>query len=229
MAPFFSSNWLQPSCYTRVQGCPDEGCFRNKRRFPCKGNWLSVGALLCTRIERQRKGETPRTWGGMIRRVSSVRIFIFIFLVQIVADTAASRASDARNSSSDLLREVRRVEVPLTLVKTFEYCLCDNIRCDLRDPVGVKGVDIVASCVQVASDCGWTRAPFASRVARLFLQPSRYTCASPAGVVVVVGDDEDFGQGRSQKKRSIYSTNHMAHILRISCASYVARPPARRT
>jgi hypothetical protein len=80
----------------------------------------------------------------MIGRTSSVRIFIFlIILVQIVADTAASRASDARNSTSDLSRGVRRVEIPLRVLKTFEYCLLDSIRCDLRDPVGVKGADIV--------------------------------------------------------------------------------------
>ena len=90
----------------------------------------------------------------MIGRTSSVRIFIFIFLVQIVVDTASSRASDACNGSSDLLRGVRRVEDPLTGFKTFEYCLCDNLRCDLRDPVGVKGADIVVSCVQVASHRG---------------------------------------------------------------------------
>ena len=80
----------------------------------------------------------------MIWRTSSVRIFTFIFLVQIVADTTASRTSDARNGTSDLLRGVRRVEVSLTVLKTFEYCLFDNIRCDLRDPLGVKGTDIVA-------------------------------------------------------------------------------------
>ena len=80
----------------------------------------------------------------MVGRTSSVRIFIFIILVQIVADTAASRASDARNGTSDLLRVVRRVDIPLRVLKTFEYCLCDNIRCDLRDPLGVKGTDIVA-------------------------------------------------------------------------------------
>ena len=33
-------------------------------------------------------------------------------------------------------------------INTFEYCLFDKVRCDLRDPLGVKGTDIVAS-VQV--------------------------------------------------------------------------------
>ena len=102
---------------------------------------------------QRKKGKTPHTWGVMIGCTSSVRIFIFIFLVQIVADTASSRASDACNGSSDLLRGVRRVESPLIGFKTFEYCLCDNRRCDLRD-VGVKGAVIVASCVQGASHRG---------------------------------------------------------------------------
>ncbi len=190
--------------------------------------------MLARESSGKGKEKWPRTWGGMIRRMGSVRIFIFIFLVQIVADTAASRASDARNGSSDLLRGVRRVEAPLTLFKTFEYCLCDNIRCDLRDPVGVKGVDIVASCVQVASHCERTRAPFMSSVQRGAHLPAAqpFTCASAAGVVVVVVDDEEhFGQGKNPPK-NVYTVFHkspMAHILRVSGASCVARSPPRRT
>ena len=34
-------------------------------------------------------------------------------------------------------------------IKTFENCLCDKVTCDLRDPLGVKGTDIVEGGVQV--------------------------------------------------------------------------------
>ena len=169
-----------------------------------------------TRIEPRK---TPRTWGVMIRRTSSVRIFILIFLVQIVADTTSSRASDACNGSSDLLRGVRRIDVPLTGFKTFEYCLCDNLRCDLRE-VGVKGAVIVASCVQGASHV------YAQRGARL-PAASRCTHASASGVVVVVDDDEPFGPGKSPPQ--YIPQNIWRYISRVSDASRVARPPLRRT
>jgi hypothetical protein len=81
--------------------------------------------------------------------MNSVLIFVFIFLVQTVVDTA-SRASDTRNSTSDLLRGGQTRRVSSNIIRTLEYCLCDNVTCDLRDPLGVKGTDIVARRVQVA-------------------------------------------------------------------------------